>query len=397
MAKTLNKSQEEGYAKILQFVLGSGKYFILSGAPGYGKSFLIKYIHENLIPQYKRAATALGRKDNLYQNILVTATSHSAVQSLSAEGVEAVTIHSALSIIPRGNKYIQTTLRNYPQSIVIIDEFTFIDSEVFKYIDNSTTKVILVGDKDQLLAVRGLAQALRNKPADHILTEPMRTKDKDILHVTEVFKNWVHRNYEGLEIKGMQSVGWLSQSDFIELLSTRPEAIIGNGNDTKILSYTNDYVKEYNSTIRTALGLTDIFNIGEVVINNKYLHVTPNIRIKTDQLMTICGFTKYSNYVEYHVMLEGHSYPSFYLKVKDRYYQPNKFDDNKYADLRSTYASTIHKAQGRTYENVVLNLSSFPPNTSLSTLSRALYVASSRAKKSFLFVGELHKTLLGKL
>src|SRR5690554_3480884 len=155
----LNSSQEEGYMKILTFLLSNEKYFILSGGPGTGKSTLINYMSDNLLTEYRKFADVLG--SNYMPSVLtITATTNSAADSLkkTINTSPVSTIHSALGLVVKGD---DLQLRNPPyylsDSILVVDEYTLIDNTLFKFIDTFAKKVILVGDADQLLAVRGLA------------------------------------------------------------------------------------------------------------------------------------------------------------------------------------------------------------------------------------------------
>src|SRR5690554_1991287 len=101
---TLNSSQEEGYSKILSFLLSDEKYFILSGEPGTGKSTLINYMSDNLLEAYKKFAQILGSK-YLQNALTITATTNSAADSLKASinTNPITTIHSCLGLVVQKN------------------------------------------------------------------------------------------------------------------------------------------------------------------------------------------------------------------------------------------------------------------------------------------------------
>ena len=60
-------------------------------------------------------------------------------------------------------------------------------------------------------------------------------------------------------------------------------------------------------------------------------------------------------------------------------------------DLRFPYASTIHKAQGSTFDEVLIDLGSFRVCDDPDVAARLLYVAISRAKHRVSFYGKLPK------
>ena len=69
---------------------------------------------------------------------------------------------------------------------------------------------------------------------------------------------------------------------------------------------------------------------------------------------------------------------------------------NEVMDLRFPYASTIHKSQGSTFDEVLIDLGSFRVCDDPETAARLLYVAVSRAKNKVFFYGKLPKKY-GKL
>ena len=58
-------------------------------------------------------------------------------------------------------------------------------------------------------------------------------------------------------------------------------------------------------------------------------------------------------------------------------------------DLRSQYASTVHKAQGSSYDEVFIDLWDIGRCNRPSDTARMLYVSISRARKRVILSGEL--------
>jgi len=63
--------------------------------------------------------------------------------------------------------------------------------------------------------------------------------------------------------------------------------------------------------------------------------------------------------------------------------------DTLFTELRPVYASTIHKAQGSTYETVFVDLSDVARNTKNHEILRLLYVAASRPTNQLVLTGQL--------
>ena len=60
-----------------------------------------------------------------------------------------------------------------------------------------------------------------------------------------------------------------------------------------------------------------------------------------------------------------------------------------YPDLRYTYASTINKAQGSTYDTVYIDLNDLAKCNDRDLQLRLLYVAVSRARHKVVFTGDI--------
>lgn len=396
----LNSSQEEGYMKILSFLLSDEKYFILSGGPGTGKSTLINYMSDNLLEKYRKYADVLG-SNYMPSALTITATTNSAADSLkkTINTYQISTIHSALGLVVQGDRLQMKRPPHYlSDSILIIDEFTLIDNALFEFIDAYAKKVILVGDADQLLAVRGLASTLKRKKPDHVLDIPERTKSKDILEVINTFQKYVHNTDEpvDLDLSGMTDVEVISEEDFTALVQDPSTSF----QDARILTHTNAEVIAINQAIRQARGLPEHFVPGERVILNRYVRWS-NENFKTDSEYVVLGHQEddlsnefFVGYYRWYIIQDswGGTYrvPYEVLKCSCAYQHP-------LFDLRSLYCSTVYKAQGRSVDTVYLHLSGFPNNISRSVLVRSLYVGASRARKKLIFVGDLSPTLLSKL
>lgn len=386
---TLNESQEKSVESLLGFLLDdSKKYFVLSGGPGYGKSTVIKYIQKHLRKRYEVLCKIMGQQPK-WHTYGFSATTNSAADSISTVDYPARTIHSILGLVVVDGKLVRKASVSYANTVIFVDEYTYIDPALDRFLDESTVKVVFIGDRDQLLAVKGMAQRIQNLEVDALLLEPMRTDSPDILEVTRVLREWVRYNSAvELNIDGMKDVKWMSRQDFIDEIHSAQK----DYQDTRIISHTNADAIKWSSMIRESLGLPKHWVVGEVLTNNKY---------------TNYGRINYPTDSEYYVsdVLEGiNGSPVYNIVNQDginhMVYSKHDVDpsviQSPILDLRAQYSSTVYKAQGRSFDHVVIDLDSFTPNLSYSVLTRSLYVGASRARKSVTFVGELHPTLLEK-
>ncbi len=67
------------------------------------------------------------------------------------------------------------------------------------------------------------------------------------------------------------------------------------------------------------------------------------------------------------------------------------------ADLRPGYASTVHKAQGASVDDVYIDLSDVGTNGNSEEVARLLYVAISRARKNVYLYGNLPEVYGGRI
>lgn len=394
MEITLTESQEEAYDKILSFLVSDQKYFILSGSPGSGKSTLINYMMDTLLSSYSGLCKTLKIQQQFF-NIQCTATTNSAADSLggSKHGIPTHTIHSALNLVMRQGELVQRYPVTFFNSILIVDEYTLIDRVLYDYIDAAAVKVILVGDEDQLLAVKGLARELRNHRADHRLTKSERTKSEDIIKLIEIFQGYVRnvQDPEDIDISGMADVSSITTHEFFDLVDDPSFSF----KDKRFITHTNSKSIAINQEIRKARGFPEHFVSGERVILNRYVR-KGNENFKTDSEYTVIDTVVAGGFRGYTTMDSwGNTYTMYHHPVDpDHEKCPT---DPVLFDLRSMYSSTVYKAQGRSVDTVFIDLDGFPKNVTRDTLVRSLFVGASRARHHVVFVGDLSEHLLRKL
>ena len=157
-------------------IMIEGKYdsIILSGPAGTGKTYLVHYILTEVLDKYKKTCKLLGIKprfNHQYRDpFIITATTNKAVSVLKQSVLNIVenvtTIESALGLVVSGDtdkgKYTlkpnpRKGLTTYDDQIIIIDEASMIDRELYMYIKKCCENcfIIYIGDDCQLPAVRG--------------------------------------------------------------------------------------------------------------------------------------------------------------------------------------------------------------------------------------------------
>ena len=135
----LNTKQQEAFG-----LLNSSPFFLITGGPGSGKSFVAK----SIIKAYK------SRYPD--KKVLCTAPTGKALSALSEGFEESQTLHKLLGIREGFEQDIKTPV--IITDLLIVDECSMISPKLFKLLLSSLldiTQVILIGDPHQLPPVSG--------------------------------------------------------------------------------------------------------------------------------------------------------------------------------------------------------------------------------------------------
>lgn len=414
----LTQDQEKAKQELLGFLISdTSKFFVLSGYAGVGKSFLIQHVQEaynTCIAKMNQVTGGAKPKQWVY-----TATTNKAVHSLkqAVHDTEVRTIHSLLGLRMRNDyKTGQTFISQIrdaeliEESIIVIDEASYIDYQVLDYIHttvSNTSKVIFMGDATQLTPV-GLNHCPVFK-ADYKdkyeLTEVVRqTKEHPLTPLLNSFRDYIL----GLT----QQFPKVTTCSFIQVVDTPTfeQMLLKEFNSewhssmSKVLAWRNKTVIRYNNLIFNALNNRNSFAIGDIVTNNHAV----GLHLKTDAEVeiTVKKTDKSLGYLGNYYIVElpsgittGVFVPdkqSDYTRAKNKAVKEGQTKDvqvimDTWADLRPTFASTVNKAQGSTYDKVFIDLSDFKPMVHKDPiqLARLLYVAMSRARTNVIFTGDL--------
>jgi GTPase SAR1 family protein len=419
----LNQGQKAAAEGFMEFLFGPEKEIRISGPGGVGKTYLMSYLIDQVMPTYMNTCK-MCNVDPEFNEVVMTATTNKAAEVL-AEATQrpTSTIHSFMNLVIKedwasGRTYLDrgkgwTIHRN---KIIFIDEASMIDSGLLNMIREGTLncKLVFVGDDRQLNPVMEAVSPVYGNQASagfFELTEQMRTNNPDLQRTNAQLRQTVK---DGVfhPIRIVPGVIDLLDSDQMEaeIAQTFKQQTF----DSRILCYTNNRVKLYNQHIRELRGLGDDFTVGEFLVNNGgcvlrngTMHaeeeveimelnpITEMVDINEGDAELECVRASLQNrystvYRDVMIPVDRDHYDrllAYYKKAKQwRTFYALK---NGFPDLRQRDAATTHKAQGSTYDTVFLDLDDLSTCRNPDQAARLLYVAFSRARRRVVCYGDL--------
>lgn len=418
----LNKGQQKAFLDVIKFINDPNtKYMHISGGAGTGKTYFISQIAENIL-RHKEPVCSL-------HTVAITATTNKAAAVISdampQKAGEIETIYSFMNLrvhenFSTGESSIVPTPRWVVHSgtFVIIDECSMVTKDLSKYLEkglDGTCKVLFIGDKNQLAPVKEIISPIyTQKYPISYLTEPVRNANQPaLMALCEQAKQTV---LTGLFIPIVEVPGVIDFVDGTQLQGILEREFTKEDPGKRVISYTNKRVVQYNNYIRQIRGYTKSFEVGEILSNNSSAELLGKERLYTDQIVQV---KKIVSEQEDPFIVTGHSIPTVTLQVEDvmsfvlyevtafahpadrdaamKFYSSRKQWDkffkikNNFPDLRSVAASTAHKAQGSTYDNVIMDLADIGTCTNNDQTARMVYVALSRPRTRLYVRGQLPK------
>lgn len=423
---TLNQGQQAAADGFFEFLLSDDKELIISGPGGVGKTFLMGWLIDRIMPQYHQACKMLGIEER-YTEVQMTATTNKAAEVLGkATGRPVSTLHSFMALKPQGDfetgasKIVRTNAWKIHENLVLfIDEASMMDTPLRKATLEGThnCKIVYVGDHCQLAPVmEPISPIYRDNLPFFELTEPMRNADQPAL--MHLCAQWRHAVETG-EFYPIEIVpGVVDHFDDDQMQAEIDSAFVTPSPDRRILSYTNHQVGLYNSHVRDVRGLPEEYVVGDLLVNNNAMQIgkdmlrveeeveilaqAPNtdmiqlgkdklgaaveLEVRYTDLKTTFGMVRravpvpvnrdhFLALIKYFASVKN--WP-LYFKLKENY-----------PDLRPRDACTLHKSQGSTYETSYIDLSNVATCHQADQVARMLYVGVSRARSRVVLYGQL--------
>lgn len=417
---TPNVGQTLSSEAFFEFLFSDRKEFIISGSAGVGKTSLMGYIIDTIIPRYQEMCKLIGIKAN-YDSVVMTATTNKAAEVLAnATHRPTQTIHSFMNLKMRedfatGETHITRTTnwRIHQNKIIFIDECSMIDRDLYQHIMDSTMncKLVYVGDHNQLAPVRELISPVYNHGAPfYELTEQMRNNAQPaLMAICDQLRETVA---SGIFKPIFIEPNVIDLLDGTQMQNTIDQYFINQTLNTRILAYTNKRVIEYNSHIRSIRNLSDSYQTGELLVNNSAVKLGPNMLSVEANIEVLDNLGADQVKVDNEVNLDvdvinfktsiGDTYKDIKIPTDMdhfnkliKHYSKNKnwermfFLKTNFPDLRPRDAATVHKSQGSTYDTVFIDLANISTCNIPNQVARMLYVAFSRARNRVFLYGNL--------
>lgn len=434
----LTPHQQEAHDKVIQLYRDGHKRVILNGGAGTGKTFtadeIVKTIKKDytINPNYNNGTIYVTAPTNKALAVIKNRVSSS---------VEFKTIHSALNLTQYTNPksgidtFIQRKTYGKPKGnefdkckFALIDECSMLgkalegpiltkekpdDAKIIPagYLEKYSMPVLYMGDFRQLLPVKETYSPVFEKGYPMVtLTEIMRQKgDNPIIALSNDTDLLFFKQPNIVGGKGYTYSN--NQSHFIESLAE------ANGTDEfKYLAYSNTQIDSINQMVRHRIySNPSRIETGETIVFNKYPYLKHyiNEELKVEDLDIVTDYVEIPNkhtkwdplgehngkmdrvklkyyYINNEVkILHEHSdrmYKQLLLSVRhqcnneDWDYRSKKYVEERiFADFKYNHAITVHKSQGSTYKQVVINIGNIMFNPSADDRQRMLYTAITRA------------------
>lgn len=395
------------------------KRIVLTGEAGVGKTFVTK----ELIDHFLRSVKSSSKWSP--ESIYVTAPTNKALSILQSKvrlhpNIVFKTTHSALKmrriVADKEDKvYFKpiTSERNPPFDgckLAFVDECSMLESKILDLTDKFNFPIIFVGDDQQLNPIgEEYSPVFKRTYPDVKLEEIIRQgADNPIIGLSRDLSLIKKREHHMVEGKG-----YVFQNDRTKIIENL--AMVNGTDALKYLAYMNDEVDLVNKRVRERLygnnpakielGETLVMDApkGEHWINQEVK--VEDVKIITEKVFIPTANSKYTNYGptncdsikmrvyrindDFNVVHEHsermyktilssieHNCSNLGWSWKGKYFFIEQFGQTKY-----NHAITVHKSQGSTYEEVVLNVGNINKNRKAAERKRMLYTGVTRAAK----------------
>ena len=366
---------------------------IITGGPGTGKTTIVKCIITLLEAQRKR--------------ILLTAPTGRASKKLSeATEREAKTIHRALQVDYRTKHFVFNEQNPLPYNVIIVDEVSMVDVQLMYNLLKAVardTKLIFVGDKDQLpsvgagnvledmitsevIKVSELTQIFRQSENSLIISNAHKINEGEMPEIDNKSQDFFFESKTELEDIKNSIVDMVTtripkfngiDSIKIQVLAPLKAGICGIENLNRELQAKLNPAKKFRNEL--IVGQT-IFREGDKIMqtsNNYDIEWTRQVGLYTEN-----GAGVFNGDIGYIHSINPQT-GEVVIWFEDG--RESTYPRTELSQLSLAYAITIHKSQGSEFDVVIIPAIAGP---SLILNRNLIYTAVTRAKKMVVIVGE---------
>ena len=358
-----NNNQKDAILQSLK-----NNFLVITGGPGTGKTTVIYGIYIAL------------KKDNPKMKIKLLAPTGRASKRLSELTLEeASTIHRFLEWNKDSNTFSLNEHNKSDTNIIIVDEFSMVNNSLFASLLRalkSDTKIILVGDKDQLPSVG----------SGNLLFDIISSID-NVVYLKELYRQAKESSIVKLAYAVNLDKKLETESD--DELIIKEEGDILDSLKEIALNHVKDDYKEFQVLVPLYKGSHGINNINKVlqeVFNKKDI-------LKNEKIINDVIYREKDKVIQLVNMPDNNVFNGdigIIEKITDKEILVD-FDSNKVKYTSSTYNSfalayaiSIHKSQGSEFKTCIIPLST---SYSIMLYRKLYYTAITRAKKKLYLIG----------
>ncbi|ALN97317.1 hypothetical protein BOX09_gp74 [Flavobacterium phage Fpv1] len=423
----LTSHQSEVLSSALE-ILETSKRLLIKGSAGVGKTFMVDELLKVLsktIPKYKSIYCSAPT------NKAVSVLAGKITEKEDAKNLSLITIHSALKIgmvtdKNTGIKSFKPLISNNPKymplvgvALLIIDESSMIGEEMLGWIEEhatiNKTTVIFLGDEAQINPVKEEESPVFLQGYPEVeLTEIIRQGEGNPI-IT------LSRNMSAMwDLQGrtVDNKGFVYTTDEDRIINEL--ATINGSDELKYLAWENKEVDKINTLVREKIYTNPAkIELGEsLIFDEPYQTYFTNQEIKVDKLDIVdmvfnvmmeespmkVNVVTLKTYVingkqvdewndgklvwkgifiihedaekQLNAVLTLMKYSCLNKKLK--WTSKNAFED-RFAKVKYNHAITVHKSQGSTYKQAILNVGNINRNPSQKEKTRLFYTGITRA------------------
>lgn len=310
----LTDEQELAVQEIINFFIDDNqKYLVVNAIAGAGKSTILNQVLKNY--EYLTAGNAVLQA----QEIKIVAPTHKAVSVLADMDLPIYgTLHRFIQNLKIFTAY---PLKN---TILIIDESSFIGVDMYSKLMDLDTKILFIGDKYQLPPIKN--------------------------------------NFSPVFYSDLPNTGSFIHIGLDELKAN-------HNSDYPILCLRNSTVDKMNKHI---IGRSDI-QVGDLVYVDYGNSLDKQIARKVLAVEA-------SNFRGIPTILYSVDYDTGFNTLQATRYKKDRKILHHTVEVKHTYAITVHKSQGSTYDGVYIVLDDYLNHRDKELRIKLLYTAISRSK-----------------